>query len=318
MPRSVSADRIEAVRHFNRWYTQQVGALRGDLLATPYPLPQARVLFELAHRDGVTAADLAATLGLDRSYLSRLLAGLEKKGLVLRARDKADARRQSLALTAAGRRAFADLDRRSRDEVRAILAPLAPERERRLLGAMAAIEHVLGAGEMTEFSFTLRAHEPGDLGWVVSRHGALYAREYGWDASFEALVAEIAAKFLREFDPARERAWIAERDGERVGCVFIVGESASVAKLRMLLVEPDARGLGLGRRLVAECIRFARSVGYRELVLWTNDVLHAARRLYVEAGFTLVGEQRHTSFGHPLVGQTWSLDVRGSDSPSDP
>jgi len=318
MTRSVSADRIEAVRHFNRWYTQQVGALRGDLLATPYPLPQARVLFELAHRDGVTAADLAATLGLDRSYLSRLLAGLEKKGLVLRARDKADARRQSLALTAAGRRAFADLDRRSRDEVRAILAPLAPERERRLLGAMAAIEHVLGAGEITEVSFTLRAHEPGDLGWVVSRHGALYAREYGWDASFEALVAEIAAKFLREFDPARERAWIAERDGERVGCVFVVGESASVAKLRMLLVEPDARGLGLGRRLVAECLRFARSVGYRELVLWTNDVLHAARRLYVEAGFTLVGEQRHTSFGHPLVGQTWSLDVRGSDSPSDP
>lgn len=309
MPRSVSADRIEAVRHFNRWYTQQVGALRGDLLATPYPLPQARVLFELAHRDGVTAADLAATLGLDRSYLSRLLAGLEKKGLVLRARDKADARRQSLALTAAGRRAFADLDRRSRDEVRAILAPLAPERERRLLGAMAAIEHVLGAGETTEVPFTLRAHEPGDLGWVVSRHGALYAREYGWDASFEALVAEIAAKFLREFDPARERAWIAERDGERVGCVFVVGESASVAKLRMLLVEPDARGLGLGRRLVAECIRFARSVGYRELVLWTNDVLHAARRLYVEAGFTLVGEQRHTSFGHPLVGQTWSLDL---------
>ena len=309
MPRSVSADRIEAVRHFNRWYTQQVGALRGDLLATPYPLPQARVLFELAHRDGVTAADLAATLGLDRSYLSRLLAGLEKKGLVLRARDKADARRQSLALTAAGRRAFADLDRRSRDEVRAILAPLAPERERRLLGAMAAFEHVLGAGETTEVPFTLRAHEPGDLGWVVSRHGALYAREYGWDASFEALVAEIAAKFLREFDPARERAWIAERDGERVGCVFVVGESASVAKLRMLLVEPDARGLGLGRRLVAECIRFARSVGYRELVLWTNDVLHAARRLYVEAGFTLVGEQRHTSFGHPLVGQTWSLDL---------
>ena len=309
MPRSVSADRIEAVRHFNRWYTQQVGALRGDLLATPYPLPQARVLFELAHRDGVTAADLAATLGLDRSYLSRLLAGLEKKGLVLRARDKADARRQSLALTAAGRRAFADLDRRSRDEVRAILAPLAPERERRLLGAMAATEHVLGAGETTEVSFTLRAPEQGDLGWVVSRHGALYAREYGWDASFEALVAEIAAKFLREFDPARERAWIAERDGERVGCVFVVGESASVAKLRMLLVEPDARGLGLGRRLVAECLRFARSVGYRELVLWTNDVLHAARRLYVEAGSTLVGEQRHTSFGHPLVGQTWSLDL---------
>ncbi len=309
MPRSVPADRIEAVRRFNRWYTQRVGALRGDLLATPYPLPQARVLFELAHRDGVTAADLAASLQLDRSYLSRLLAGLEKKGLVLRARDKADGRRQSLALTAAGRRAFADLDRRSRDEVGAMLAPLSPERERRLLGAMDAIERVLGDAAHADPPFSLRAHEPGDLGWVVSRHGALYAREYGWDATFEAMVAEIAAKFLREFDPARERAWIAERDGERVGSVFVVAQSATVAKLRMLLVEPDARGLGLGRRLVAECIRFARSVGYRELVLWTNDVLHAARHLYVEAGFTLVGEQRHTSFGHALVGQTWSLDL---------
>ena len=310
MSRPVDPDRIEAVRRFNRWYTRRVGALRGDLLATPYPLPQARVLFELAHRDGVTAADLAATLDLDRSYLSRLLAGLEKQGLVLRARDKADGRRQSLALTAAGRRAFRELDQRSRDEVQGILAPLSPERERRLLGAMAAIERVLGDAGATGEPFTLRAHEPGDLGWVVSRHGALYAREYGWDTTFEALVAEIAAKFLKTFDPARERAWIADRDGERVGCVFVVGESASVAKLRMLLVEPEARGLGLGRRLVAECIRFARSVGYRELVLWTNDVLHAARHLYVEAGFTLVGEQRHTSFGHALLGQTWSLAIQ--------
>lgn len=307
------ADCIEAVRRFNRWYTQRVGALRGDLLATSFTLPQARVLFELAYRDGVTAADLAASLDLDRSYLSRLLAGLEKKALVLRARDRTDGRRQSLALTAAGRRAFADLDRRSRDEVGAMLAPLAPERAGRLLGAMAAIEQVLGSGEAPDVPFQLRAHEPGDLGWVVSRHGALYAREYGWDTTFEALVAEIAAKFLREFDPARERAWIAERDGERVGSVFVVAQSATVAKLRMLLVEPEARGLGLGRRLVAECIRFARSIGYRELVLWTNDVLHAARHLYVEAGFTLVGEQRHTSFGHALVGQTWSLDL-GSGS----
>ena len=309
MTRPVPADRIEAVRRFNRWYTQWVGALRGDLLATPFPLPQARVLFELAHRDGVTAAELARDLSLDRSYLSRLLGGLEKRGLVLRARDKRDARRQSLALTAAGRRAFGELDRRSRDEVRGILAPLAPEREKRLLGAMHAIERVLHADGNVDEPFTLRAHEPGDIGWVVSRHGALYAREYGWDTTFEAMVAEIAAKFLKAFDASRERAWIAERDGERVGCVFVVSESASVAKLRMLLVEPEARGLGLGRRLVDECIRFARSVGYRELVLWTNDVLHAARHLYVEAGFTLVGEQRHTSFGHALVGQTWSLKL---------
>jgi DNA-binding MarR family transcriptional regulator/N-acetylglutamate synthase-like GNAT family acetyltransferase len=307
MSRPVAPDRIEAVRRFNRWYTQRVGALRGDLLATPYPLPQARVLFELAHRDGVTAAELAAILDLDRSYLSRLLGGLERKGLVLRARDKADARRQPLALSAAGRRAFRELDQRSRDEVTAMLAPLAPEHEKRLVGAMEAIERVLGVGTMPGEPFTLRGHEPGDLGWVVSRHGALYAREYGWDTTFEALVAEIAAKFLKEYDAARERAWIAERDGERVGCVFVVAQSAAVAKLRMLLVEPHARGLGLGRRLVDESIRFARSVGYRELVLWTNDVLHAARHLYEEAGFTLVGEQRHTSFGHALVGQTWSL-----------
>lgn len=302
-------DSIEAVRHFNRWYTQWVGALRGDLLASPFPLPQARVLFELAHRDGITAAELAQALGLDRSYLSRLLAGLERRKLVLRAHDKTDGRRRSLALTAAGRRAFDELDRRSRDEVRAILEPLAPEREKRLLGSMAAIERVLAPEASREAPFALRAHEPGDLGWVVSRHGALYAREYGWDMTFEAMVAEIAAKFLKEFDASRERAWIAERDGERVGCVFVVAQSSSVAKLRMLLVEPEARGLGLGRRLVAECIRFARSVGYRELVLWTNDILHAARRLYVEAGFRLVGEQRHTSFGHALVGQTWSLDL---------
>lgn len=309
MSAPVAPDHIESVRRFNRWYTQWVGALRGDLLASPFPLPEARVLFELAHRDGITAAELAQALGLDRSYLSRLLSSLERRKLVLRANDKTDGRRRSLALTAAGRKAFDELDRRSRDEVGAILEPLAPEREKRLLASMEAIERVLAAAPAADVPFTLRAHEPGDLGWVVSRHGALYAREYGWDLTFEAMVAEIAAKFLKEFDPARERAWIAERDGERVGCVFVVAQSASVAKLRMLLVEPEARGLGLGRRLVAECIRFARSVGYRELVLWTNDILHAARRLYVEAGFELVGEQRHTSFGHALVGQTWSLDL---------
>ena len=303
------SEKIEAVRRFNRFYTQRVGALRGDLLETPYPLPQARVLFELAQRNGVMAGDLARALGLDPSYLSRLLAGLEKKGLLLRARDKTDARRQSLALTAAGRRAFKDLDTRSRDEVRAMLAGLPGDGQRRLLGAMAGIEQVLAAPAEDAQPVALRAHEPGDVGWVVSRHGALYAQEFGWDTSFEALVADIAAKFLREFDAKRERCWIAERDGERVGSVFVVKHSESVANLRLLLVEPEARDLGLGRRLVGECIRFSRAVGYAKLVLWTNDVLHAARHLYEDAGFVLSGEQRHRSFGHDLVGQNWELGL---------
>lgn len=303
---------IDAVRRFNREYTKRVGALRGGLLASPWPLPQARVIYELAQRDGTAASDLAAALDLDPSYLSRLLRTLERAGLVLRARDRADARRQSLALTAAGRAAFADLDRRSRDETAALLARLGEAERKRLVGAMATVD-ALTAPAPSSATIALRAHEPGDLGWVVSRHGALYAREYGWDVTFEAFVAEIAAKFLREFDPARERAWIAERDGERVGSVFVVVNrddgARGEAKLRMLLVEPSARGLGVGRRLVDEAIRFARAVGYREMVLWTNDILHAARKLYVDAGFVLEREEAHASFGQRLVGEYWRLEL---------
>jgi DNA-binding MarR family transcriptional regulator/GNAT superfamily N-acetyltransferase len=306
------ARRIEAVRRFNRFYTLRIGALDEGLLASPFPLPQARVLFELAHRDGVTAGELARALGLDASYLSRMLRAFEQRRLVRRGRDDVDARRQPLSLTTAGRKAFATLDARSRAEIAAMLAPLASEQQSRLTGAMAAIERLLGAADASAHPFTLRAHEPGDLGWIVSRHGALYAHEYGWDMTFEALVADIAAKFLRDFDASAERCWIAERDGERVGSVLVVRQSARVAKLRLLLVEPGARGLGLGRRLVGECVRFARAVGYRKLVLWTNDVLHAARHLYEDAGFVLVSEERHRSFGHDLVGQSWELTLQPS------
>lgn len=303
------ARRIDAVRRFGRFYTQKIGALDEGLLASPFPLPQARVIFELAQRDGVTAGELARSLDVDASYLSRILRAFETKGLVRKARDSVDARRQPLALTTAGRKAFAMLDARSREQVRAMLAPLAREDEARLVGAMAAIERVLGARNPVTTPFVLRPHEAGDLGWVVSRHGALYAREYGWDTTFEALVAEIAAKFLRSFDPRSERCWIAERDGERVGSVLVVRQSPRVAKLRLLLVEPSARGSGLGRRLVDECIRFARAARYGKLTLWTNDVLHAARHLYEDAGFVLVKEERHHSFGHDLVGQNWDLDL---------
>jgi len=302
------ARRIDAVRRFNRFYTQRIGALDEGLLASPFPLPQARVLFELAQRDGATAGELARSLDVDTSYLSRLLRDLAHKGLVRVARDPNDARRQPLALTPSGRKAFAALDTRSREQVAAMLAPLAREDRKRLVGAMSSVERLLGASTPAATEpFVLRSHEPGDLGWIVSRHGALYAQEYGWDMTFEALVAEIAAKFLRTFDARTERCWIAERDGERVGCVLVVRQSARVAKLRLLLIEPGARGHGLGRRLVAECIRFARAVGYRKLVLWTNDILHAARHLYEEAGFVLVAEEQHHSFGHDLVGQNWEL-----------
>jgi DNA-binding MarR family transcriptional regulator/N-acetylglutamate synthase-like GNAT family acetyltransferase len=302
-----TARRIDAVRGFNRFYTQRIGVLDERLLASPFPLPQARVLFELAQRDGVTAGELARALDVDTSYLSRMLRDLARKGLVRTARDPNDARRQPLALTPSGRKAFATLDARSREQVAAMLAPLGREGEARLVGAMGAIERLLGAPSAPAEAFVLRPHEPGDLGWVVSRHGALYAQEYGWDMTFEALVAEIAAKFLRTYDARTERCWIAERDGERVGSVLVVRQSARVAKLRLLLIEPSARGHGLGRRLVAECIRFARAVGYRKVVLWTNDILHAARHLYEEAGFVLVAEEKHKSFGHDLVGQNWEL-----------
>jgi len=265
------------------------------------------VLYELAHRARPTASELGQTLGLDAGYLSRILAGFASRGLVGRRPSPSDGRRSLLRLTAKGRRAFASLDRRSQDETAALLAPLAAGEQGRLVGALQTVERLLGGAPAAGGSCVLRPPRPGDIGWVVHRHALLYAREYGWDERFEALVAGIAAKFMARHDPARECFWIAERDGEIVGSVLLVRQSRTVAKLRLLLVEPAARGHGIGARLVDECIRFARQAGYRRIMLWTNDVLEAARRLYEKAGFRLLRAEPHHSFGHGLVGETWVL-----------
>lgn len=303
--------RVSAVRHFNRFYTKQIGLLHEHLLHTPFSLTEARVVYELAQRDRATATELRRALGLDAGYLSRLLRRFEQRRLVARAQSPTDGRQRVLSLTPRGRRAFARLDGASRRDVAALLARLKDGEQQRLVGAMRSLEQLLGAKPEPEQGapYRLRSHRPGDMGWVVQRHGALYAQEYGWDATFEALVAEIVAKFLRQVDPKRERCWIAERHGERVGSVFCVKESPTVARLRLLLVEPSARGLGLGARLVAECVRFARRVGYRKMTLWTQSVLHAARHIYEAAGFRLAHQGPHTSFGHDLVEQTWDLEL---------
>jgi len=312
MPEPVPAReaRIAAVRRFNRFYTQRIGALRRRMYHSPLSLTEVRVLYELAHRDAPTAAALARDLDLDTGYLSRILRAFERDGWIRRARSDDDARAAHVALTAAGRKAFAPLDRESHDQVAQMLAPLAERDAAALVDGMALIEKLLAptATALPE-AFVLRPHRPGDIGWVIERHGALYAQEYDWDGSFEALVAEIGAKFLRNLDPKRERCWIAERDGARVGSVFVVKRSPRVAQLRLLLVEPGARGLGIGKRLVDECIAFARNAGYRRMMLWTNGGLDAARGIYESRGFELVGEERHHSFGHDLVGQTFERDL---------
>jgi DNA-binding MarR family transcriptional regulator/N-acetylglutamate synthase-like GNAT family acetyltransferase len=309
MPREGPGTKIDAVRRFNRFFTRRIGTLREGLLHTPYSLTESRILFEVANRDEATASDLSAELGLDPGYLSRVLAGLERMGLIEKTPSETDARRLLLTLTSEGRDAFALLDARSREEVGEMLGELSEDEQRRLLEAMRDIERVLDRSLKYSEPFFLRTHEPGDMGWVVHRHGLLYAREYGWDERFEALVAQIVADFINNFDPVTERCWIAEMEGERVGCVFVVGAGDKVAKIRLLLVEPRARGLGLGNRLVEECIRFARSRGYEKLVLWTNDVLEDARRIYERKGFALVEQEEHHSFGKDLVGQNWELTL---------
>jgi DNA-binding MarR family transcriptional regulator/GNAT superfamily N-acetyltransferase len=304
-----AADLVDTVRAFNRFYTRQIGALGEHLLAGPFSLTETRVLYELAHRDAPTASDLGRDLGLDAGYLSRILRRFETRGLVTRTAAAGDARQSLVRLTARGRHTFAPLEARAKDEVAGMLERRSPAEQRAIVDAMATITRLLDDRQPVPAApYILRPHQPGDMGWVVHRHGAIYAREWRYNGEFEALVARICADFLDHFDPARERCWIAERDGRIAGSVFLVKKSASVAKLRLLLVEPDARGLGIGRRLIEECIRFSRDSGYRAITLWTQSELLAARRLYKAAGFRLVGKSRHDSFGRKgLVAETWTL-----------
>lgn len=301
--------RVDGVRSFNRFYTKQIGVLHEGLLGSPYSLTEVRVLYELANRNQPTAAALGRDLGLDPGYLSRILRSFARRGLVTKTRSATDGRQSLLSLTARGKKAFAPLDARSHDEVAAMLARLPADEQRRLLEAMRTIRTLLGGRAEPRVPYLLRSHRPGDMGWIIHRHGTLYAEEYGWDETFEALVAEIAAKFIRTFNPKREHCWIAERDGEIVGSVFLVRKSSTVGQLRLMYVEPTARGLGIGSRLVEECLRFAHRVGYRKVVLWTNSVLLAARHIYEKAGFRLTHSEPHRSFGHDLVGETWELTL---------
>lgn len=301
--------RIEAVRRFNRFYTRRIGVLREGLLDSRYTLTEARVLYELAHREQTTPTELAGELSLDPGYLSRILRAFGRRGWLDSSTSASDGRKRVLRLTARGRHAFAPLEAKSRTEVAAMLEGRTDAEQRKLGGAMRAIESLLGGDAGKSSPIVLRSHQPGDIGWVTHRHGVLYAREYGWDERFEALVAGIAAKFVEKFDAKRERCWIAERDGDIVGSVFLVRKSATVAQLRLLLVEPEVRGMGLGARLVDECERFARQAGYRKIMLWTNDILAAARHIYERAGYRLTGKEKHRSFGHELVGETWELKL---------
>ena len=301
---------VRAVRRFNRFYTHKIGLLGEGHLRSPFSLTEVRVLYELAHRAAPVAAEIGKDLGLDAGYLSRILRNFRQRGLVKRTRSESDGRQSRLELTPRGKAAFQPLDRAASREIGALLKPLPVIERGRVVTAMRTITHALGGDTGPEAAVVLRRHRPGDMGWVVHRHGVLYAQEQGWDERFEAVVAEIAARFVQNFDPRRERCWIAERDGEILGSVFLVRESEVLARLRLLLVEPAARSLGIGRRLVEECIRFARAKGYRTLTLWTNDVLVSARRIYQAAGFQLVQEERHHSFGQDLVGQNWDLDLR--------
>ncbi len=298
-------DRVDAVRRFNRLYTRRIGVLHDGYLDSAFSLAEVRVLYELAHNPGVTAKQLTQELDLDAGYLSRILRRFGERGLVDRLRSDRDARESHLSLTPNGRATFEPLEAGAREQIGRLLSHLSEPGQQKLLGAMGQIEHLLD--DERDSSYILREPQPGDFGWVVSRHGALYAQEYGWDVTFESLVAGIVAKFVDHFDPVRERCWIADRDGQPVGCIFLVSASKRVAKLRLFLVEPDARGMGIGGRMVDELIAFARSVGYHTIRLWTQSVLLAARRIYVRAGFRLITEEPHHSFGHDLVAETWEL-----------
>ena len=308
-PQNVRLRRTAAVRRFGRFYTRHLGALDEGLLASAYSLAEARVLYELAHREVTDATALSTELGLDPGYLSRVVGRLEKQGLINKTPSPSDGRVKLLTLSPGGQDAFADLNRASSREVGEVLDGLSEGEQVRLVEAMETIQTLLGAEPEGGVPYILRPHQPGDLGWVVRAHGTYYSRVFGWDHTFEGLVAEIVGTFARDFDPARERCWIAEKDGENAGSVFLVKKSDDVAQLRLLLVEEWARGAGIGARLVAECTRFARLARYSKIMLWTNDVLASARRLYEAEGYALVREETHTSFGAELVGQFWELEL---------
>lgn len=299
---------VDAVRGFNRFYTRRIGVLRPGMVGSPYSLPEARVLYALGRDGQSTATAIGRELALDLGYLSRLLQSLRRRGLLQAKRAAHDARQQHLTLTEKGRKAFTMIDSRSRDEMGAMLAPLKSGERGRLVSAMQTVESLLN-GDQAAGEIVLREHRPGDMGWVVERHAALYYQQDGWGPRFEALIAEIVRDFLQSFDPKLERCWIAERDGERLGCVFLVKETATVSKLRLLLLEPHARGTGLGRRLVDECIAFAREKGYRKMVLWTHAHLTAARAIYRKTGFKKVKTEAHDTFGPRVVGESWELKL---------
>jgi DNA-binding MarR family transcriptional regulator/GNAT superfamily N-acetyltransferase len=304
-----TGDQIAAVRAFNRFYTRKLGVLDQQLLKSPFSLSEARVLYELAHREDPAAKEIGIELGLDPGYLSRIIQKFDEDGLITRKPLPSDRRQYRLGLTGKGRQTFAKLERSSHDEVGAMLAALPGGDSRRLVAAMATIERLLGKPGASPQPAILREPRPGDMGWVVQSHGALYAREYGFDSSFESLVAKIAAEFLASFDASRERCWIADIDGVQVGSVFLVRHSDDVAKLRLLLVDPAGRGQGLGTRLVGECLGFARACGYRRITLWTQSILLAARKIYQDAGFVLVATEPHRSFGQDLIGETWEREL---------
>ncbi|THD71225.1 MAG: MarR family transcriptional regulator [Bradyrhizobium sp.] len=308
-PDSKLESQVAAVRGFSRFYTRKLGIIEPRLLDSPWTLQQARIIYEIANRKNCTATDLVRALGLDAGFLSRTLQAMQQRQIVARKPSKTDRRVTELALTAKGRAAFADLDGRSRSAVAALLGGLEAAERAAVVNAMTTIEHTLEPPARQPAGFLLRSHRPGDIGWIVSRHGAVYAQEYGWDISFEALAAEIAAQFIKSYDPAREHCWIAEIGGEPVGSIFLVKASDNVAKLRLLLVEKKARGLGVGRALTEQCIRFAREAGYTSMTLWTQSILVAARGIYQRAGFSRVKEEKHHSFGVDLVGETWELKL---------
>jgi DNA-binding MarR family transcriptional regulator/GNAT superfamily N-acetyltransferase len=302
--------RVGAIRRFNRFYTRRIGVLQDNFLNSSFSLAEGRVLYELAHRERPTATELAGALGLDHGYLSRILRSFSERGLVTKVPAPNDRRQSLLALTVKGRLAFGRIDQRSQEQIAEMIEKLPLTEQERMIAAMHAIECALGETPEAMPAYILRPPRAGDMGWIVSRHGALYREEYGWDERLEALTAEIVAAFVRNYDPKRERCWMAERDGETVGSVLLVKETDEIARLRLLLVEPKARGLGIGARLVDETLRFAREAGYRTVTLWTHSVLTAARHVYERAGFKLIATKEHNEFGKLLVGETWDLELQ--------